>query len=99
MSPARDEMLRQELIALLPRLHRFALVLTKSAVDADDLVQATCERAISRLDTWIWGTALDRWLFKITPAWLQTWQGVGWARRYWVEDAAGPSFEEAHGLS
>ena len=58
-------MLRQELIALLPRLHRFALVLTKSAVDADDLVQATCERAISRLDTWIWGTALDRWLFKI----------------------------------
>ena len=65
VSPARDEMLRQELIALLPRLHRFALVLTKSAADADDLVQATCERAISRLDTWIWGTALDRWLFKI----------------------------------
>ena len=41
VSPARDEMLRQELIALLPRLHRFALVLTKSAADADDLVQAT----------------------------------------------------------
>lgn len=65
VSSARDEMLRRELIALLPRLHRFALVLTKSPSDADDLVQATCERAILRLDTWIWGTALDRWLFKI----------------------------------
>ncbi len=65
MSPAQDEMLCQELIALLPRLHRFALVLTKSHADADDLVQATCERAITHLDTWIWGTALDRWLFKI----------------------------------
>jgi RNA polymerase sigma-70 factor (ECF subfamily) len=65
VSPAQDEMLRRELIALLPRLYRFALVLTKSPADADDLVQATCERAILRLDTWIWGTALDRWLFKI----------------------------------
>ena len=62
---ARDELVRQELIALLPRLRRFALVLTRSAADADDLVQATCERAIARLDGWAWGTSLDRWLFKI----------------------------------
>lgn len=41
VSPAQDEMLRRELIALLPRLYRFALVLTKSPADADDLVQAT----------------------------------------------------------
>jgi hypothetical protein len=40
-----------------------------------------------------------RWLFKITPTWLQTWQGVAWARRYWVEDTSGPSFEQAHGLA
>ncbi|MFN8187658.1 MAG: pyridoxamine 5'-phosphate oxidase family protein [Gaiellales bacterium] len=39
-----------------------------------------------------------RWLFAITPAEIQTWQGVAWARRYWVEDTQGPSFEEAHGL-
>jgi RNA polymerase sigma-70 factor (ECF subfamily) len=65
VSPARDEIVRQELIALLPRLRRFALVLTKSAADADDLVQATCERAIARVESWVWGTALDRWLFKI----------------------------------
>lgn len=39
-----------------------------------------------------------RWLFSITPTEIRTWQGVGWARRYWVEDAEGPSYEEAHGL-
>ena len=39
-----------------------------------------------------------RWLFKITPTWTQTWQGVGWARRYWVE-GGGTSYEEAHGLA
>lgn len=65
MPGAQDELVRQELIALLPRLRRFALVLTKSPADADDLVQATCERAIARLESWVWGTALDRWLFKI----------------------------------
>jgi RNA polymerase sigma-70 factor, ECF subfamily len=41
------------------------MILTRSPVDADDLVQATLERAIARLDSWVWGTALDRWLFKI----------------------------------
>ena len=45
VTAARDEVVRQEMIALLPRLRRFALVLTRSAADADDLVQATCERA------------------------------------------------------
>jgi RNA polymerase sigma-70 factor, ECF subfamily len=65
VSAARDELFRQELVAILPRLRRFALVLTKSTADADDLVQATCERAIARLDRWTWGTELDRWLFKI----------------------------------
>lgn len=39
-----------------------------------------------------------RWLFKITPTHMETWQGVGWAKRYWVEDSGGPSFEQAHGL-
>ena len=37
-----------------------------------------------------------RWLFRLVPAKLQTWAGVGWARRYWVEGTGGPSYEEAH---
>jgi hypothetical protein len=38
-----------------------------------------------------------RWLIRIRPAAIQTWHGVGWARRYWVEEAAGSGYEEAFG--
>jgi len=37
-----------------------------------------------------------RWLFRFRPFNVRTWQGVGWARRYWVEDSGGPTYEEAH---
>jgi RNA polymerase sigma-70 factor (ECF subfamily) len=58
-------MLRREMVALLPRLQRFALMLTGTAADADDLAQATVERAIARLDQWVWGTSLQSWVFAI----------------------------------
>jgi hypothetical protein len=38
-----------------------------------------------------------RWLFRIRPTKMRTWQGIGWARHYWVEGTGGPSYEEAHG--
>lgn len=37
-----------------------------------------------------------RWLFRFRPTNVKTWQGVGWAKRYWVEDSGGPTYEEAH---
>ena len=37
-----------------------------------------------------------RWLFRFEPTNLKTWQGVGWARRYWVDGTGGPTYEEAH---
>jgi hypothetical protein len=37
-----------------------------------------------------------RWLFRIKPDAFETWQGVGWARRYWVESTGGATYEEAH---
>jgi hypothetical protein len=37
-----------------------------------------------------------RWLFRFRPTNVKTWQGVGWAKRYWVEDTGGPTYEEAH---
>jgi hypothetical protein len=37
-----------------------------------------------------------RWLFRFKPTNIKTWQGVGWARRYWVEESGGPTYEEAH---
>ena len=39
-----------------------------------------------------------RYLIKVTPKEVSTWHGVGWAKKYWVEDSGGPSYEEAHGL-
>lgn len=40
-----------------------------------------------------------RWLIKLTPTDFRTWKGMGWAKRYWVDETGGPSYEEAHGLS
>jgi len=53
------------MIAVLPQLRRFAYGLTGSIPDGDDLVQATCERAIANLDKWEVGTRLDSWMFRI----------------------------------
>ncbi len=58
--------LKRELIALLPRLRRFARTLTRSVPDADELVQEACLRALSRADQWDRGQTLDRWMFRIT---------------------------------
>lgn len=56
---------RRDLVALLPRLRRFALTLTRNHHDGDDLVQAACERAIQRAAQWQAGTRLDSWLFSM----------------------------------
>ena len=60
-----DQAVQVKMVALLPRLRRFALGLTGSVDRADDLVQATCERAIRAIDRFVPGTRLDSWMFKI----------------------------------
>lgn len=60
-----DELIEREMIALLPRLRRFARSLTTSDDEANDLVQATCERAIVNLDKWQAGTRLDSWMYRM----------------------------------
>ena len=60
-----DKAVQLQMVALLPRLRRFALGLTGSVDRADDLVQGTCERAIRALDRFVPGTRLDSWMFKI----------------------------------
>ena len=54
-----------QLIAVLPRLRRFARGLAKAAADADDLVQAACERALARAHQYEEGTRFDSWMFRI----------------------------------
>ena len=69
------EDVRAQLIALLPRLRRFALGLTGSRDDADDLVQAACERALNRLHQWEPDTRLDSWMFRIVKTiWIDQWR-------------------------
>lgn len=57
--------MKADLIALLPRLRRFAQSLTRSAPEADDLVQDACLRALSRAHQWDPSQPLDRWVFRI----------------------------------
>jgi RNA polymerase sigma-70 factor (ECF subfamily) len=59
------------LAAELPRLWRYGLVLSGNRDTAEDLVQATCVRAIERSHQFALGTRLDRWLFSILHSiWL-----------------------------
>lgn len=60
-----DDNIEQQLVALLPRLRRFARGLTATTDDADDLVQTACERAVERIDQWQQGTRLDSWMYRI----------------------------------
>lgn len=59
------EAIRHQMVQLLPRLRRFAIALTGSAADGDDLVQDTLERALKNLHAWEPGTRLDSWMFRI----------------------------------
>ena len=51
--------------AEIPRLRRYARALTRDVVAADDLVQESLTRALSKLDLWREGTELRAWLFTI----------------------------------
>lgn len=56
---------RMELVALLPRLRRYAVSLTGTLHDGEDLLHSTIERALVKFDQFTQGTDLDRWLFRI----------------------------------
>jgi RNA polymerase sigma-70 factor (ECF subfamily) len=54
-----------ELAQWIPNLRAFALSLTQSAQQSDDLVQDTLVKALSNLDKFEMGTNLRAWLFTI----------------------------------
>lgn len=60
-----SEDVKQQMVAILPRLRRFGYALTGNIDDGDDLVQAACERALGRLHQWRRGTRLDSWMYRI----------------------------------
>jgi RNA polymerase sigma factor (sigma-70 family) len=68
LSPFEDQ-----LAALLPRLRRFAHALSRDPADADDLTQATIERALRSRAQWEPGTRLDSWCYRIMRnQWIDT---------------------------
>lgn len=70
-APASPEALRGRLGELLPRLRRFARVITRDVQDADDLVQVAVERALARAAQWRPESRLDSWMFGIMKnAWI-----------------------------
>jgi RNA polymerase sigma-70 factor (ECF subfamily) len=61
------------LVALLPRLRRFASVLAGRGADADDLVQDAIERAMRKRHQYNAGTRMDSWMYRIMQnAWIDT---------------------------
>lgn len=62
-SPSTD--IRRDLVALLPRLRRFALTLTGGAAEADDLVREAAGRAIQKSHHWKGEGRLESWLFSM----------------------------------
>lgn len=87
------ETVGKRLVAFLPNMRRFAISLCRSRVQADDLVQAACERALAAADSFDPATRFDAWVFRIL-------------RNLWIDDlrrqkVAGPmvDVEAAAGVS
>jgi RNA polymerase sigma factor (sigma-70 family) len=72
----------------LRRLWRYGVVLSGSRDTADDLVQATCLRAIERAHQFQPGTHLDRWLMSILHSiWLNEVRAARYRRGQGLVDA------------
>ena len=62
------------MLALVPRLRRFAVGLSGNAADGDDLCQAAIERALVTRGKWQEGTRLDSWMYTMM-------------RNIWIDEA------------
>lgn len=68
---ASVDQIRASIVALLPRLRRFARVITRHPADADDLVQLAIERALLRHSQWNQELRFESWMFGILRnAWI-----------------------------
>lgn len=68
-----DSQFELDLVALVPRLRRFAYALTGSADEGDELVQDACERALRGAESFQAGTRMDSWMFRIIQnLWLDS---------------------------
>jgi len=88
MSESSHDAVRAGLRAHLARLWRYGLVLSGSRDAAEDLVQATCLRALERAHQFTPGTRLDRWLMTILHrVWLNELRAARYRRGQGLVDA------------
>jgi RNA polymerase sigma factor (sigma-70 family) len=86
----------EELLQLLPRLRRFARALSHHATDADDLCQATIEKALGARHQWQAGTRLDSWMYRIMRnTWIDTGRARSRAAETFVPEEAGRAVGDA----
>lgn len=93
-SMGKAELLRssfeQGILALLPRLRRFAAGLSRGLAEGDDLCQMTIERALRSRDQWTEGTRLDSWMYRIMRnIWIDEIRARNRRRQTFVEEEAG----------
>jgi RNA polymerase sigma-70 factor, ECF subfamily len=82
--------IHEQIVALLPRLRRFARNLARNPHDADDVVQIALERALTRLDQWRSDARLDSWMFKIVRnAWIDELRSRGRRDKVFLAAEAG----------
>jgi RNA polymerase sigma-70 factor (ECF subfamily) len=73
-----DDDFRETMVALLPRLRRFAFALSHSMDHADDLVQTACEKALARRSQFQPGSRMDSWMYRIIQnAWFDRQRASG----------------------
>jgi len=78
------------IVALLPRLRRFAAGLARDLAAGDDLCQATIERALKARDQWTEGTRLDSWIYRIMRnIWIDETRARGRWQKTFAEEEAG----------
>jgi RNA polymerase sigma-70 factor (ECF subfamily) len=93
------EGLRVELVALLPRLRRFARALARDPHDADDLVQTAVERALAHSGQLRADAPVAAWMFGILRnAWIDEQRARGRRGRVFATaEAAEEVADPAHG--
>lgn len=86
------------MLALLPRLRRFAAGLARDPADGDDLCQATITRALDRRAQWQPGTRLDSWMMTMMRnIWIDEQRARSRRSETFVDEEAGLGVGEGGG--
>lgn len=84
------QQVREQIVALLPRLRRFGRAITRHPADADDLVQLSIERALARYEQWRPEAPFHSWMFGIMRnAWIDEARARGRQSKVLAPEEAG----------